>query len=181
MERATVDTKKGLDAATVAQAFVHTARLNPDRVALRTRGGEREISWAQYGEQVDRSRSACGNLARSGDVFALMLNNRPEFHIADAAAMSLGATPFALPDAHARPDRLPAERLRRRDRRHGTGVPGQRARGARAGALAVRHLILVDAPEGDDAIPSRTCWPRRATAPTSTASARRSSRMICSR
>ena len=97
MERATVDTKKGLDAATVAQAFVHTARLHPDRVALRTRGGEREITWAEYGEQVDRFALGLRELGlKRGDVIGLMLTNRPEFHIADAAAMSLGATPFSL-------------------------------------------------------------------------------------
>jgi len=31
-----------------------------------------------------------------GDSVALMLGNRPEFHIADLAAMTLGATPFSI-------------------------------------------------------------------------------------
>ena len=64
MERATVDTKKGLDAATVAQAFAYTARLHPDRVALRTRGGEREITLgASTASRWTDSRSACGSSA----------------------------------------------------------------------------------------------------------------------
>ena len=33
---------------------------------------------------------------RRGDTVALMLGNRPEFHIADLAAMTLGATPFSI-------------------------------------------------------------------------------------
>ena len=33
---------------------------------------------------------------RRGDTVALMLANRPEFHIADLAAMTLGATPFSI-------------------------------------------------------------------------------------
>ena len=41
-----------------------------------------------------------GGLARlgvkRGDKVALMLLNRPEFHIADLAVMTLGATPFSI-------------------------------------------------------------------------------------
>ena len=33
---------------------------------------------------------------RRGDTVALMLSNRPEFHLADLAAMTLGATPFSI-------------------------------------------------------------------------------------
>ena len=97
MERATVETKEGLEAATVAEAFAYTARGNPDRVALRTRGGESEITWGEYGDQVDRVALGLRELGlERGDVVALMLTNRPEFHLADTAAMSLGATPFSL-------------------------------------------------------------------------------------
>jgi long-chain acyl-CoA synthetase len=107
MERATVETKKGLDAATVAEAFAHTARLHPDRVAIRTRRGEREISWGEYGEQVDRVALGLRGLGlKRGDVFALMLANRPEFHLADSAAMSLGATPSPS-TRRSRPTRSP--------------------------------------------------------------------------
>ena len=62
---------------------------------------------------------------KRGDVFALMLTNRPEFHIADAAAMSLGATPFSLYQTLT-PDQI-AYQLSdsgRRDRRDRAGVPG---------------------------------------------------------
>ncbi len=100
MQRTAVETepsKQGLRAPTVAQAFARTVREAGDRIALRTRGGEREITWTEYGEQVDRF--ALGLLEHgvsAGDVVALMLTNRPEFHIADTACISLGATPFSL-------------------------------------------------------------------------------------
>ncbi len=48
----------------------------------------------------DRSDALAGGLAglgvQRGDSVALMLGNRPEFHIADLAAMTLGATPFSI-------------------------------------------------------------------------------------
>ena len=100
MERATVDKAaqpKGVEGSTVAEAFELTASANPDRVALRTRGGESETTWGEYLEQVDRVALGLRGLGvERGDVVALMLTNRPEFHLADTAAMSLGATPFSL-------------------------------------------------------------------------------------
>ena len=33
---------------------------------------------------------------RRGDTVALMMGNRPEFHIADLAVMTLGGTPFSI-------------------------------------------------------------------------------------
>jgi long-chain acyl-CoA synthetase len=100
LERTTLEKKAAgavAPASTVAEAFSRTISACPERIAIRTRGGEHELSWAEYGRRVDRfalGLRALG-LAR-GQTFALMLNNRPEFHVADAAAMSLGATPFSL-------------------------------------------------------------------------------------
>jgi long-chain acyl-CoA synthetase len=101
MERTVLDKQEAggdpKSAPTVAEAFVRTARANPGRVALRTRGGEREISWGEYGRLVDRFALGLKGLGLGrGDTYALMLTNRPEFHIADTAALSLGATPFSL-------------------------------------------------------------------------------------
>jgi long-chain acyl-CoA synthetase len=100
MERSVLETKRGesaKDAPTVAIAFARTVQARPDRVALRTRGGEREITWAEYGQMVDRVALGLRALGlERGDTIALMLNNRPEFHIGDTAAISLGATPFSL-------------------------------------------------------------------------------------
>src|SRR6188472_3988386 len=100
MERTVLETEAGasaLNAPTITEAFVRTVRAVPDRVALRTRGGEREITWGEYGELVDRCALGLRSLGlRRGDTIALMLTNRPEFHIVDTAALSLGATPFSL-------------------------------------------------------------------------------------
>jgi long-subunit acyl-CoA synthetase (AMP-forming) len=100
LERTTLDrhtVKPGLRASTVAGAFSETVRAFPDRVALRTREGGQEITWGEYGARVDRFAHSLKGLGLDrAQTHALMLTNRPEFHIADAAAFSLGATPFSL-------------------------------------------------------------------------------------
>ena len=82
---------------TVCAAFQATAAASPDAVALRTKGGEIEITWGEYAERVRRLAGALHKLGlRRGDTMALMLTNRPEFHLLDAAAMHLGAVPFSI-------------------------------------------------------------------------------------
>ena len=71
---------------------------HPDRVAIRTKDDEVSLTW---GELRDARRRARRRPARRwacarGDTVALMLGNRPEFHLADLAAMTLGATPFSI-------------------------------------------------------------------------------------
>ena len=153
MERATAGTKKGVDAATVAEAFMCTARLNPDRVALRTRGGEREITWREYEEQVDRFALGLRDLGLArGDTFALMLANRPEFHVADSAAMALGATPFSLYQTLT-PDQL-AYQLNDSGAEIVVTEPVflDQVQAARAEAPGVRHVVVVDGAEGNETI-----------------------------
>jgi long-subunit acyl-CoA synthetase (AMP-forming) len=86
-----------LSETTLCGAFQQTVTAVPEQVALRTPAGEVEITWRVYGERV---RRIAGGLAAagvgSGDVVALMLTNRPEHNLADAAAMHLGATPFSV-------------------------------------------------------------------------------------
>ena len=82
---------------TVCAAFQATAAAHPDAVALRTKGGEIEITWGEYAERVRNLAAALHRLGlRRGDTMALMLSNRPEFHLLDAAAMHLGAVPFSI-------------------------------------------------------------------------------------
>jgi long-chain acyl-CoA synthetase len=84
-------------AATMAQAFRMTAAERAGEVAIRTKGDEFSITWGELRERVD---ALAGGLAKlgvgRGDTVALMLSNRPEFHLGDLAAMMLGATPFSL-------------------------------------------------------------------------------------
>ncbi len=87
----------GLDATTLCEAFQMTSSAHPDRAALRTRGGEHQISWAEYAAWVRRLAAGLASLGlESGDTLALMLANRPEFHFVDTAAMHVGATPFSI-------------------------------------------------------------------------------------
>jgi long-subunit acyl-CoA synthetase (AMP-forming) len=82
---------------TLCGAFQATARAYPDRVALRTKGGEFSITWAEYAERVERTAGGLAGLGVGrGDTVAIMLSNRPEFHWVDAAAMHIGATPFSV-------------------------------------------------------------------------------------
>src|SRR3954467_9173220 len=88
---------RAVGAATIAEAFRLTVEDFPDRVAVRTLNDEISLTWS---ELRDRADALAGGLARldvgRGDTVALMLGNSPDFHIADLAAMTLGATPFSI-------------------------------------------------------------------------------------
>ena len=87
----------GLQAATVAEAFQATAKANPDRCALRTKGDEFSITWREYADKVEATAAGLAGLGlERGGTLAIMLTNRPEFHWFDSAALHLGATPFSL-------------------------------------------------------------------------------------
>jgi long-chain acyl-CoA synthetase len=89
--------KRGVDAATIAEAFRLTSAQRADEVAIRTKGGEVSWTWSELRERVDRLAGGLYELGlRKGDTIALMLGNRPEFHQADLAAMMVGATPFSI-------------------------------------------------------------------------------------
>jgi long-subunit acyl-CoA synthetase (AMP-forming) len=82
---------------TVPQAFLRTAAERPDEVAYRTRGDEVSITWAEARDRIAdlAARLKALGLGR-GDTVALMLANRPEFHICDLAVLMTGATPFSV-------------------------------------------------------------------------------------
>jgi long-chain acyl-CoA synthetase len=109
MESAVTQSKTGAsrersarDAATIAEAFRITAEDRADAVAIRTKGDAFTITWRGLRERVD---ALAGGLAKlglgRGQVIALMLSNRPEFHLCDLAAMMLGATPFSIYNTYA--------------------------------------------------------------------------------
>ncbi|MEV6071407.1 long-chain fatty acid--CoA ligase [Nocardia sp. NPDC052001] len=82
---------------TLVEAFQATAARHPDAVALRTPGDTVTVTWRQY---RDRVRSIATGLASlgigPGDTVAMMLTNRPEFHLCDTATLHTGATPFSM-------------------------------------------------------------------------------------
>ena len=91
--------RRAVGAATIAEAFRLTGRGPPgprspsarkdDEVALHVGAAARHAS--------TRWPAACAALGVTrGDTVALMIANRPEFHVADLAAMTLGATPFSI-------------------------------------------------------------------------------------
>jgi long-subunit acyl-CoA synthetase (AMP-forming) len=82
---------------TLVHAFQETAAVEPGAVALRTPGDGVVITWAEYAAEVERLAGALWALGvRAGDTVALMLTNRPEFHLIDTAALHLGAIPFSI-------------------------------------------------------------------------------------
>jgi long-subunit acyl-CoA synthetase (AMP-forming) len=84
-------------ATTLAEAFRITAEDHADRVAVRTKDDEVSLTWGELRERVDALAGGLAALGvERGDNVALMLANRPEFHIADLAVMTLGATPFSI-------------------------------------------------------------------------------------
>ena len=84
-------------APTLSAAFRRTVAAHPDGLAVRTLDDAVALSWSSLARRVD---ALAAGLARRGvgrgDTVALLLSNRPEFHLADLAAVTLGAVPFSV-------------------------------------------------------------------------------------
>jgi long-subunit acyl-CoA synthetase (AMP-forming) len=86
-----------LGAGSLCELFQATVAAQPDDVALRASDGGLTLTWREYGERVRQIAAGLAGLGvRRGDTVALMLTNRPEFHLVDTAAMHLGAIPFSI-------------------------------------------------------------------------------------
>ncbi|WP_418060647.1 AMP-dependent synthetase/ligase [Pimelobacter simplex] len=84
-------------APSLCHVFQATAAARPDQVALRAWGDGRTYTWHEYGEQVRRIAAGLAGLGvRRGDTVAIMLTNRPEFHLVDTAVMHLGAASYSI-------------------------------------------------------------------------------------
>ena len=84
---------------TVPGRFLETVRARPDAVALRARDGDgwQEVTFARYAEDACRVAAALQGLGVGrGDRVVLMMRNRPEFFVADMAALLVGATPISI-------------------------------------------------------------------------------------
>jgi long-chain acyl-CoA synthetase len=83
--------------ATMCEAFQATVARYPDDLALRTVGGAVTITWGDYTGRVRQLAAGLAGLGVGrGDTVALMMTNRPEFHLVDTAAFHLGAIPFSV-------------------------------------------------------------------------------------
>jgi long-chain acyl-CoA synthetase len=84
-------------AATIAEAFRITAGARAEEVAIRTKEDAFTITWGELRQRVDALAGGLAKLGlRRGETLALMLSNRPEFHLCDLAGMMLGAAPFSI-------------------------------------------------------------------------------------
>jgi long-chain acyl-CoA synthetase len=98
---------RAVDASTVTEALRRTAANHPEIVAVRTPDDSVSLTWSQLLGRVDALAGGLAKLGVSrGETVAIMLGNRPEFHIADLAAAMLGATPFSIYTTY------PAEEIR---------------------------------------------------------------------
>ncbi|MEJ8279407.1 AMP-dependent synthetase/ligase [Pseudonocardia spirodelae] len=82
---------------TLVDALRDTVAAHGDAVALRTRDDAIRWTWSEYDALA---RRAAGGLAAlgvgHGDTVALLLENRPEFHVADLGAVLLGAATVSI-------------------------------------------------------------------------------------
>ena len=87
-----------------------------------------------------------------GDTVAIMLGNRPEFHIVDLAAAMLGATPFSIYLTYpAERDRVPVHRRRLAGGDRRAGPHARAARGAQD-LPGLEHVIVVDGDAPEDTV-----------------------------
>src|SRR5436305_2002404 len=86
-----------VEAPTITEALRRTAAAHREIIAVRTADDRVSLTWAQL---LARVEAVAGGLAElgvgRGDAVAIMLSNRPEFHIVDLAVAMLGATPFSI-------------------------------------------------------------------------------------
>ncbi len=99
MESSTITAAAGraVDAPTVTEALRRTAANHPGVVAVRTVDDAVSLTWSELLSRVDALAGGLAELGVDrGDTVAIMLGNRPEFHIVDHAVAMLGATPFSI-------------------------------------------------------------------------------------
>jgi long-subunit acyl-CoA synthetase (AMP-forming) len=93
----TTQPRGAVGAATIAEAFRITAADRVDDVAFRTKGDEVAWTWGELRERVDALAAGLAGLGlKRGDTVALLLGNRPEFHLCDLAVVTAGGTPFSI-------------------------------------------------------------------------------------
>jgi long-chain acyl-CoA synthetase len=131
---------RALNEETLCGAFQVTAAERPDAVAVRTPGGGVEWTFAHLADRVRRTAAGLAALGvQPGETVGVLLANRPEVHLADLAAVHIGAVPFALYAASS-PAEV-AEAIR------GTGsrvVVTEHAFLSAVANAGVEHTVLVD-------------------------------------
>ncbi len=89
--------RRAIDASTIAEAFRITVAQRPDEVAVRTKDDEVTLTWQQLQDRADALAGGLAGLGlQKGQCVAILLANRPEFHLVDLAVMQVGGTPFSI-------------------------------------------------------------------------------------
>ncbi|WP_225731812.1 MULTISPECIES: long-chain fatty acid--CoA ligase [unclassified Nocardia] len=82
---------------TLCAAFQANVARYADAVAIRSYDGTQTLTWREYGDRVrDIAAGLAGLGIGPGETVALMLTNRPEFHLCDTGVLHTGATPFSV-------------------------------------------------------------------------------------
>ena len=88
---------KAAQAETMAQAIRETALEHGSITAVRSAEGDVSYTWAELVAEMDQVAGGLSALGvERGKTVALMMGNRPEFHIADMAVVTAGGTPFSV-------------------------------------------------------------------------------------
>ena len=81
----------------MAVALRNTAAEHGELLAVRTADDSTRLTWAELLVEVDLVAGGLRGMGVSrGETVALMMGNRPEFHIADMAVVTAGGTPFSI-------------------------------------------------------------------------------------
>jgi len=85
------------DATTVGDVFVAQVAARGDAPAILDSSLDVAYTWRQYGAAARRLAAGLAGMGLGhGDAMGLLLQNRPEFHVADTAALLAGVTPFSM-------------------------------------------------------------------------------------
>jgi long-subunit acyl-CoA synthetase (AMP-forming) len=85
------------DQPSIPAVFQATVARCPDRVALRTIDDSERFTWGEYAIEVTRVARGLARLGVGrGATVAMLLSNRPAFHIVDTAVLHLGATCLSI-------------------------------------------------------------------------------------
>jgi long-chain acyl-CoA synthetase len=95
----TAELAEQVEGQVVTEWLRRNVEAAPGAVALRSRDGAgwAELTWAEVADRATRLAGAFARLGLgAGDRALLFLRNRPEFHLADLAALLLRATPVSI-------------------------------------------------------------------------------------
>jgi long-chain acyl-CoA synthetase len=85
------------DQPSIPAVFQATAAACPDRVALRTIDDSERLTWGDYATEVTRVARGLASLGVGrGSTVAMLLSNRPAFHVVDTAILHRGAVCLSI-------------------------------------------------------------------------------------